>query len=105
MISSTHRDVPVGQFAPAGTSSNPRRYPTPATTTPARKYPAPPDDDLVVGITQIAERLRYPANTVSVWKMKDQSFPKPRYRVSRDLGWWWPEVEAWATEHGKLRET
>jgi predicted DNA-binding transcriptional regulator AlpA len=60
------------------------------------------DIDLLIGAEEIARRLGVAAFTVYNWRKRGLSFPEPVFTMSRVAVWYWPDVEAWATETGRL---
>ena len=61
--------------------------------------------DQLVGTSEIAERLdlSHPAN-VHTWRNRGIGFPEPVAIRSGTMLWWWPDVERWARETGRLDE-
>jgi hypothetical protein len=57
-----------------------------------------------VGAAEIAERLHVKPPTVHTWRHR-KLMPEPRWTVSGQPAWDWAEVEAWARQTGRLRET
>lgn len=57
-----------------------------------------------VGEKEIAERLRVRKQTVAMWLHRPTvvPFPPPRWRVSGNPAWNWPDVERWARETRRL---
>jgi hypothetical protein len=56
-----------------------------------------------VGATEIAARLRVKPQTVHAWRHR-KLMPAPRWTVSGQPAWDWPEIEAWARRTGRLQE-
>ncbi len=56
-----------------------------------------------VGAAEIAVRLRVRPQTVHTWRHR-KLMPEPRWIVSGQPAWDWPEIEAWARRTGRLRE-
>jgi hypothetical protein len=54
-----------------------------------------PTDDEVVGVHEIAERLKVEKNTVQVWRRRYEDFPAPDYELAMGPAWWWSRVETW----------
>lgn len=60
------------------------------------------DVDLLVGATEIAERLGVARpQVVHDWRRRHADFPQPLTVVSRVGLWYWPEVERWARATGR----
>jgi hypothetical protein len=63
-----------------------------------------------VGVDEIADRLGVTRTTVTAWRQRSRTwkhvprFPQPAGRLSGRDWWWWADVEAWATETGRLPE-
>jgi hypothetical protein len=57
-----------------------------------------------VGAAEVAERLRVKPQTVHTWRQR-RLMPEPRWTVSGQPAWDWAEIEAWARQTGRLRET
>ena len=57
-----------------------------------------------VGAAEIAERLRVRPQTVHTWRHR-KLMPQPRWTVSGQPAWDWPEIEAWARRTGRLDDT
>lgn len=67
----------------------------------------------VVGVVEIADRLRVEQQTVAQWHYRAKGragakaragfrpFPPARWIVSGNPAWFWPDVEAWALETGR----
>lgn len=63
--------------------------------------------DQLVGATQISQRLGMRHSThVHQLRRNDPTFPAPLTQLSPGPGgafvWYWPDVEAWARETGRL---
>ena len=56
-----------------------------------------------VGASEIAVRLGVKPQTVHTWRHR-KLMPQPRWTVSGQPAWDWPEIEAWARQTGRLRE-
>jgi hypothetical protein len=59
--------------------------------------------ELLMGVTEIAERAYVSANTVVInWRKRYETFPAPV--LVRRMGplFWWPDVEAWLVATGRL---
>jgi len=66
----------------------------------------------LVGIPEIAERLRVARRTVITWRYTHkrhppkppwEPFPEPRQFISARPVWDWPEIEQWAKTTGRLQ--
>jgi hypothetical protein len=57
---------------------------------------------LPVGAAEIAARLRVKPQTVHTWRHR-KLLPPPRWTVSGQPAWDWPEIESWARQTGRLR--
>jgi hypothetical protein len=55
-----------------------------------------------VGVAEIARRLGVKRQTAGMWRVR-QLLPPPRWTISGQPAWNWPDVEAWARETGRLR--
>jgi len=71
--------------------------PVPRRTTQA------PGESVPVGAAEIAARLGVRPQTVHTWRHR-KLMPEPRWTVSGQPAWDWPEIEAWARRTGRLRE-
>jgi Putative ATPase subunit of terminase (gpP-like) len=61
------------------------------------------DVDELVGATEIAERLGISfSQSVHSWRRRYPNFAKPVVELKQGLVWYWPDVERWATETGRL---
>jgi len=61
-------------------------------------------DDLV-GAAEIADRLDLAQpQTVHSWRRRYEDFPEPIAQLQTALIWAWPDVEAWATRTGRVRD-
>src|SRR2546428_6391057 len=56
-----------------------------------------------VGAAEIATRLGVKAQTVHTWRQRGL-LPAPRWTVSGQPAWDWPEVEEWARRTGRLKQ-
>ena len=56
-----------------------------------------------VGAAEIAVRLGVKPQTVHTWRHR-KLLPPPRWTVSGQPAWDWPEIESWARRTGRLRE-
>jgi len=54
-----------------------------------------------VGLAEIAQRLGVKPQTARVWRTR-KVLPEPRWTVSGQPSWNWPDVEAWARETGRI---
>lgn len=61
-------------------------------------------ESIPVGAAEIATRLGVRPQTVHTWRHR-KLMPQPRWTVSGQPAWDWPEIEAWARRTGRLRET
>jgi hypothetical protein len=61
-------------------------------------------ESIPVGAAEIACRLGVKAQTVHTWRQRGL-LPAPRWTVSGQPAWDWPEIEEWAKRTGRLRET
>lgn len=53
-----------------------------------------------VGLAEIAARLGVKPQTARVWRTR-KLLPDPRWTVSGQPSWNWPDIEAWARETGR----
>jgi hypothetical protein len=65
------------------------------------------DADALVGSGEVAERLGRVVTTVHWWKRHDPNFPEPVAILGETTGrktyvWYWPDVEEWARQSGRL---
>jgi hypothetical protein len=61
------------------------------------------DTELLVGAAEIAKRLGVSrAQTVHNWRTRDLGFPEPVATLEVALVFYWPDVESWARETGRL---
>jgi len=61
------------------------------------------DVDLLVGAAEIAKRLGLTEQrTVHAWTRRHKEFPLPVVMLERAMIWYWPEVEAWAKQTGRI---
>lgn len=59
--------------------------------------------DQLVGSAEIAERLGLSRHqAVHVWRQRFPDFPEPVVKLKQAMVWYWPDVERWAKEHGRL---
>ena len=57
----------------------------------------------LVGTTEIAERLGVKRqHVVHDWRRRYPDFPKPVAHLKTALIWYWPDVERWAKQTGRL---
>lgn len=57
----------------------------------------------LVGATEIAERLGLSLpQTVHLWRARYPDFPDPIAVLKMGMIWYWPDVEAWAKDTGRL---
>ena len=68
-----------------------------------RRTTSSPDESLPVGAAEIAARLGVRAQTVHTWRHR-KLLPQPRWTVSGQPAWDWPEIAAWARQTGRLRD-
>jgi hypothetical protein len=52
-------------------------------------------------MAEIAARLRVKPQTVHTWRHR-KLLPPPRWTVSGQPAWDWPEIESWARQTGRL---
>jgi hypothetical protein len=57
----------------------------------------------LVGVSDIAERLRVPRGTVAIWKHREL-MPEPEWTISGGPVWRWSKIEKWARETNRLPE-
>jgi transposase-like protein len=57
----------------------------------------------LVGAAEIADRLglAHP-EAVHNWRRRHQDFPEPVTRLRQAMIWYWPDVEKWARQTGRL---
>ena len=57
----------------------------------------------LVGAAEIAERLGL-AHTQAVhnWRVRHEDFPEPIRDLEAGLIWYWPDIEEWARDTGRL---
>ena len=60
-------------------------------------------ESIPVGAAEIAARLGVRPQTVHTWRHR-KLMPTPRWTVSGQPAWDWPEIEVWARRTGRLRE-
>ena len=68
-----------------------------------RRTTQSPGESVPVGAAEIASRLGVRPQTVHTWRHR-KLMPEPRWTVSGQPAWDWPEIEAWARRTGRLRE-
>jgi len=68
----------------------------------ARRITRPPGESTPVGAAEIAVRLAVRPQTVHTWRQR-RLLPPPRWTVSGQPAWDWPDIEAWARRTGRLR--
>jgi hypothetical protein len=57
----------------------------------------------LVGTSEIATRLSVAhGDTVRAWRRRHDDFPDPVMKLGNAVVWFWPDVEAWARETGRL---
>ena len=62
------------------------------------------DADGLVGAMEIAQRLAVSRpEVVHTWRRRHKDFPSPLAQLSMGLVWYWPDVERWARQTGRLR--
>ena len=54
-----------------------------------------------VGVAEIADRLGVKRQTAQMWNYR-KLLPKPKWTVSGQPAWNWPDIERWAKESGRL---
>lgn len=52
-------------------------------------------DDVLVGVTEIAERAGVRPDTVHAWRARHATFPAPAEDLAMGPVWWWSDVAAW----------
>lgn len=58
-----------------------------------------------VGLSEIADRLRYPRQSVKQWHSMRHVLPEPGPGTVSGAPWWdWAVIEAWARQTGRWRE-
>lgn len=61
------------------------------------------DVDLLVGTHEIAERLGLSTYyRVHDFRRRYADFPRPVRQLKNSLVWYWPEIEDWAKQRGRL---
>lgn len=55
----------------------------------------------LVDLQAIADRLGVPKNTVNVWRYR-KLLPAPDVELALGPVWYWPTIETWARETGRL---
>lgn len=68
----------------------------------SRRTSSRPGAPIPVGAAEIAARLGVRPQTVHAWRHR-QLMPRPRWTVSGQPAWEWPEIEAWARRTGRFR--
>ena len=68
----------------------------------SRRPATSPGESIPVGAAEIATRLDVRPQTVHTWRYR-KLLPHPRWTVSGQPAWDWPEIEAWARRTGRLR--
>ena len=56
----------------------------------------------LVGLTEIANRLGKPVDTVKKWRHR-QLLPKPDYVLAQGPIWDWETIRLWAQQTGRLK--
>jgi hypothetical protein len=56
---------------------------------------------LPVGVVEISERVGVRQQTVAQWRVRGV-LPPPRWIVSRQPAWNWPDIEAWANDRRSI---
>ena len=64
---------------------------------------APLPESTPVGAAEIATRLGVKAQTVHTWRQREL-LPPPRWTVSGQPAWDWPEIEEWAKRTGRMHK-
>jgi hypothetical protein len=59
-------------------------------------------ESIPVGAAEIAVRLSVKPQTVHTWRHR-KLLPPPRWTVSGQPAWDWPDIEGWARRTGRLR--
>ena len=61
------------------------------------------DADQLVGAAEIAQRLGMSrAQTVYNWRARHDDFPEPVAQLQVALVFYWPDIEKWASETGRI---
>ena len=68
-----------------------------------RRITRRPGESQPVGAAEIAVRLAVRPQTVHAWRQR-RLLPEPRWTVSGQPAWDWPDIEAWARRTGRLPE-
>jgi hypothetical protein len=68
-----------------------------------RRTPSSSAESIPVGAAEIAARLGVRPQTVHTWRHR-KLLPPPRWTVSGQPAWDWPEIVIWARRTGRLRE-
>jgi hypothetical protein len=64
------------------------------------------DADQLVGAAEIAERMGVSLpQAVHNWRVRHDDFPEPVAMLKTALIWYWPDVEKWAIETGRLKRS
>lgn len=62
-----------------------------------------PDGSALLGVTEIAQRLKVKPNTVSIWRYRHPTFPAPIVVLSMGPIWWADDVDSWAAARNPRR--
>lgn len=61
------------------------------------------DAEQLVGAEEIAERLSLSSvRRVHELRQRQEDFPPPLVRLKRAMVWYWPDVERWAKQRGRI---
>jgi hypothetical protein len=59
----------------------------------------------LVGASEIADRLGIAQpQTIHAWRRRYVDFPPPVAELQQAMIWYWPDVERWARQTGRLDE-
>lgn len=61
--------------------------------------------EYLVGAAEIAEMLGVDGNTINQWKSRHSDFPKPIRVLKAASVWDVREIQRWATETGRLKNS
>lgn len=53
-----------------------------------------------VGLAEIAERLGVARQTAAMWNYR-KLLPDPKWRISGQPAWNWPDIQKWADQTGR----
>jgi hypothetical protein len=57
--------------------------------------------DKIVGLSEMAERLKWDSSTVANWAKRYDDFPEPIRQLHAGKFYDWEEILKWAIAHGK----